>query len=207
MRQPSVLFDLGNVLVHLDFPRGLAHLRRLAGARAPPDLEAAALFLDDASLACNQGEATPDEFLATLAERLGDPELPRARLAEAWCDIFTPWPEMEALADEVLAAGHAAYLASNTDPLHVAFLSVQMPLLRRLTGLFLSYEARLLKPDPAYFRALLARFGLEARACVYLDDRPEHVEAARALGIRGLVHGGDAALARAFLKAQGVALP
>ncbi|MGC4117217.1 MAG: HAD-IA family hydrolase [Myxococcales bacterium] len=163
----------------------------------------------EASTACNRGALSPEAFIEALARQLGAPRSPglHSSLVDAWCDIFTPWPEMEALADEVLHAGHAAYLASNTDPLHFAFLDLQMPVLRRLTGLHLSYEARVMKPDPAFFTGLLSRFGLRAADCVYLDDRAEHVAAAQSIGIRAAIHDGDVAKARTFLREAGVQLP
>ncbi len=205
MRSPIILFDLGNVLVHLDLVRGLGHLRRLAGPRAPADLQGAEVFFGAPSLACNQGLLSPEDFLAALARQL---ELPFPDAAKsvraAWCDIFTPWPEMESLAADVLAAGHRAYLASNTDPIHFAFLRERMPVLDRLDACFLSYEARLLKPDPEFFRALLARYQLVASECLFLDDRPDNVAAAASVGIRAEVHTGDVSRARAFLRDAGV---
>lgn len=206
MRTPTVLFDLGNVLVRLDLPRGLARLRRLAGPRAPATLEAAALFFGEASFACNRGDLSPEAFVDTLARQLGGGTLDPSSIVEAWCDIFDPWPEMEALADEVLRAGHRAWLASNTDPIHFSYLQLRMPVLSRLTGLHLSYEARRMKPDPAFFNSLLLSSRLGAGDCVYLDDRPEHVEAARSVGIRAAVHTGDVAQARAFLRESGVGI-
>ncbi len=208
MAQPAVLFDLGNVLVRLDLERGLSRLRALAEPRASGSLDAAHLYFSEASLACNRGDLGPDAFLGHLRTQLGRRDVSQDALAGAWCDIFDPYPEMEALADEVLQLGHPAYLASNTDPLHFAHLKPRMPVLGRLTGLHLSYEARHIKPDPAFFEAALARFGLDPKRCAYLDDRPEHVAAARGLGIPSHLHefagGGGARTARAFLRAQGV---
>jgi glucose-1-phosphatase len=211
MPGPAVLFDLGNVLVRLDIERGVGRLKALADGRAPAELGVAQLYFSEAALAFNRGELTADAYLDHLARQLGSPSLPRGPLAEAWCAIFDPYPEMEATADEVLALGHRAYLASNTDPLHLEFIRPRLPLLSRLTGLHLSYEARAAKPDPAFFRAALARFGVEPAGCAYLDDRPEHVAAAQALGIASHVHdfaAGAAGVAatRAFLRRQGVAL-
>jgi len=201
--EPTVLFDLGNVLVRLDLARGLEHFRRLAGDQAPASLELAKVFFSEASLACNRGERSPERFLQSLARQLGGPKVPLARLTEAWCDIFDRWPQMEALADEVLLRGHPTYLASNTDPIHYTYLSLRLPILRRLTGVHLSYEAGVIKPDPRFFRLLLDRFGLLASNCVYLDDSPAHVESARSLGIRGHVHTGDVEAARSFLEQNG----
>jgi FMN phosphatase YigB (HAD superfamily) len=205
VRTPTVLFDLGNVLVRLDMPRGLAHFRRLAPQRVPDTLEQAAVFFSEASLGCNRGTVSPEDFVKTLARQLGDPKLSFSRLVDAWCDIFIPWPEMESLVEEVLTAGHRAYLASNTDPIHWAYLASCIGVLQRMDGIFLSFETGLLKPDPTFFRALLERFGLAAADCVYLDDRADNVEAARSLGIRGCVHT-DAVATRAFLRDNGVAV-
>ena len=210
MSAPTVLFDLGNVLVRLALERGVEQLQALAGPSAPAGLDAARVFFDEAALACNKGELAPDAFLEELGRLLGG-ALARERLAEAWCTIFDPYPEMEALAGEVLDLGHRAYLVSNTDPLHFAHLWPRIPVLRRLSGLHLSYEVRLLKPDPAFMRAALSRFGLDPARCAYLDDRPENVRAAEGLGVPSHLHdvaAGAAGVegARVFLRRQGVAV-
>jgi HAD superfamily hydrolase (TIGR01509 family) len=203
-RDPTVLFDLGNVLVRLDFERGLSSLRRLAPGRVPASLDEASLFFSEHSLACNSGRISAEQFLDRLGRQLGNGELSRARLAEAWCDIFERWPRMERLAEQVLSLGHRAFLLSNTDPLHFAFLRERIPVLSRLDGLFLSYEAHRLKPDPTFFSDALERFGLEAGRCLYLDDKEANVLAARSVGLRAAVVRPDPAEAVELLRANGV---
>lgn len=204
VKTTSVLFDLGNVLVKLDLERGLAHLKRLVGDRAPATLEVASVFFSEVSLACNRGEITSEQFLTTLRQALNAPEVPLNLLAEAWCDIFIPWPEMESLADEVIAAGHPTYLMSNTDPIHYGFLANRIPVLRRFTAINLSFESRFLKPDPRFFTDAISRYHLEPADCAYLDDRADHVESAMSVGIPSMVHRGDVEEARAFLQSRGV---
>lgn len=53
-------------------------------------------------------------------------------------------------------------------------------------GRVISYEMREVKPDPPIYLELLRRYGLEARECLFIDDREENVAAARRLGFRGL---------------------
>lgn len=54
-------------------------------------------------------------------------------------------------------------------------------------GLF-SCEVSLVKPDPAIFRALLARYPeISPSEAVFLDDAPANVRAARELGFSGIV--------------------
>ncbi|MBW2583665.1 MAG: HAD-IA family hydrolase, partial [Deltaproteobacteria bacterium] len=45
----------------------------------------------------------------------------------------------------------------------------------------------MIKPDPAAFKLTLERLGVEPGEAVFIDDTPEHVEAARKLGIQGII--------------------
>jgi putative hydrolase of the HAD superfamily len=51
----------------------------------------------------------------------------------------------------------------------------------------LSSEVGACKPDPAVFRLALDGLGVPAEAAVLVDDVPENLEAARELGLRGLL--------------------
>jgi epoxide hydrolase-like predicted phosphatase len=50
-----------------------------------------------------------------------------------------------------------------------------------------SAEVGLLKPDPRIYRIVLDQLQLPAGACVFVDDRPENVQAAQALGMKGVL--------------------
>ena len=43
------------------------------------------------------------------------------------------------------------------------------------------------KPDPRLFQVLLDRYGLRAEECIFIDDNPDNVAAARNMGMRGSV--------------------
>ncbi|HEV2893224.1 MAG TPA: HAD family phosphatase, partial [Actinomycetota bacterium] len=49
-------------------------------------------------------------------------------------------------------------------------------------GVLVSGEERMIKPEPAIFRLLLDRFGLDPGAAFYVDDCPANVAAASELG-------------------------
>lgn len=59
-----------------------------------------------------------------------------------------------------------------------------------------SYEVGARKPAPEYFERVLARAGLRPSELLFVDDRPENVAAARALGIPALVFTTAADLSR-----------
>ena len=56
-----------------------------------------------------------------------------------------------------------------------------------------SHEEGLEKPDPRAYELVCARLGVRPDEAVFLDDSRANVEAARALGMRGVLHRGDAA--------------
>lgn len=56
-----------------------------------------------------------------------------------------------------------------------------------MDGGILSYQDKLIKPDPRIYRLLLERYGLKAEESVFLDDLTVNVEAAREQGYHGIV--------------------
>ena len=63
-----------------------------------------------------------------------------------------------------------------------------------LHGLFeekiISGLVRVTKPSPEIFKLLLARMGISAGEAVFIDDNPKNVEAARSVGLHGIVFKG-----------------
>ena len=60
------------------------------------------------------------------------------------------------------------------------------PFLQRFTGLVISADEKLIKPDPAIFRLFLNRYGFAASDCLFIDDSLPNVLSARALGMTAI---------------------
>jgi len=71
----------------------------------------------------------------------------------------------------------------------------------------LSCDLKLLKPERAIYEACLALARAEPDACVFIDDTPKNVEAARACGMRGIDFTDAASLRAALAPALGDACP
>ncbi|MGB7129744.1 MAG: HAD family phosphatase [Candidatus Sulfotelmatobacter sp.] len=54
-------------------------------------------------------------------------------------------------------------------------------------GILLSGEVRLIKPDRRIFQLFLDTFGIDAARAIYVDDLLPNVEAARTLGMHGIL--------------------
>ncbi len=67
-------------------------------------------------------------------------------------------------------------------------------ILQMIDNYVVSGDVKLVKPDPAIFRLALDRFGIRADETTFIDDNPDNVEAAKRLGIDGIVFTNAASL-------------
>jgi putative hydrolase of the HAD superfamily len=176
----ALALDLGGVLVRVDhgrFCRGLAAL----GAGSPEEVQAA-VFGSDLEPGYDTGRLTSREFYREVRERLGL-SLPYSRFRDLWSDVFDP---MEGMAEAVarLARRHPLFLVSNTNPWHFRYLKARYPLLAHFRRFILSYRIGSRKPEEGFYRALLQAVGGPAGRCLFVDDKPPFVAAARAHGFR-----------------------
>ena len=176
--RPTVIFDLGGVLVHVDFGRACARLEAAGGASA--DAIRDAIFRGAEKAAFDSGRLNPQAFAERFCAAIGV-RLPYAEFAEIWCDIFAEQREVTGLLDQI--AEHAdLVLLSNTDPLHLDYVRSHYGFLEKFGRMVLSYEVGHAKPARQMFQRAL---GLAAPGTpmIYFDDVPEFVSAARACGL------------------------
>ena len=64
----------------------------------------------------------------------------------------------------------------------------------------MSGDERLVKPDPAIYRALLERNGLAAKDCLFIDDSPKNVDGAKAVGMDAVQFTDPATLRRDLIQ-------
>jgi putative hydrolase of the HAD superfamily len=136
--------------------------------------------------ALQSGHETPEQFWRRYGDATG------ATVAgEPWRDYFHPTrrPAMYALVQRLKAAGLRVVAGTNTIAPHYrvhgdngdydAFHEV-----------YASHLMRLVKPDPEFWRYILAAEGVSAAEAVFIDDAPANVEAARALGLHAVLYHG-----------------
>jgi putative hydrolase of the HAD superfamily len=107
------------------------------------------------------------------------------------------------LLNDLTAAGYRLALLSNA-PADFAEAMTKQPVARFFEHLAFSSFLGAAKPEPECYRAVLDMLGARPADVVFLDDRPENVAGAAAVGIRG-VHFSTPSQARTALAALGVA--
>lgn len=196
----TLLFDLGNVLVGLEFERAYRAAAALTG-RTPDDVRDL-LRGSDLAGPYERGEIDSTEFHRRAAALLGL-ELDFERFSALWGDMFAERPLVdEALLDE---AGRRCRLAilSNTNELHFEYILRRYPLLERFEDYVLSYRVGAMKPGARIYEAALEATGSRPEDCFFTDDKPENIAGARRLGLDAELFRGEADL-REQLRRRGV---
>ena len=181
----AVVFDLGNVLVDVVHARAGDALAKFC--RDGPQRLTEVMTTSPLLHSIERGEIDAHVFFRDLAAHASC-SAPLADLRAAFCDIFIPVPEMIEVNARVRARGTRTYLFSNTSVLHFAYLKRNHAFLSDFDGYFLSYEAKCMKPHEAFYRVVESGTGLAGGEIVYIDDKPENVEAGVKRGWHAVHH-------------------
>ena len=129
----------------------------------------------------DRGVVTYDEVIESLAEYNNcDTELAASNLRRS---ILTQEaiPATKALIESLKADGYNLYVLSNMSKEFIEFLREQ-EVYANFIGEVVSCEEHIVKPDPAIYRTLTERYGLNPEETLFIDDRKENIEAAIAEG-------------------------
>ena len=186
-----VVFDLGGVLIDWN-PRYL--YRKLFQHEADMEHFLANICTSQWNLQQDAGRSFAE---ACAALKLEHPD--RADMIDAWFERF----------DEMMAgpiAGTVDILAelreqevpiyglSNWSAETFAFAQRRFDFLQWFRAIFLSAEARLIKPDPRIFNSFCEKFDLRPEQIIYIDDLQHNVEAARTIGMAAIQFSDPASL-------------
>ncbi len=181
----TVVFDLGKVLVDFDYSIAV---RRLAG-RAKMRVEEFADFITHAPLLLQyeSGVLTSRQFydaICSVTGFCGDMN----EFAALFGDIFSPIQPMIELHGALRREGCQTYIFSNTNELAVRHIRKAFPFFSDFDGYILSFEIGSMKPEPKMYEVLESTSGSRAGEILYLDDRPENVQAGAARGWQVILH-------------------
>ncbi len=178
-RHPTVVWDLGNVLIPWDRSRALevafgdaTEARRLAEQVLTMELNALidaasdrTALLESVALHSPGSEEVVEAYLENFAHSLGAVIEGSAAILDELCD-----------------AGVRCVALSNFSAITFAGVPQRFPVLERMEGILISGDVGLTKPDPAIYLACARRFSLRSDETVFIDDSPANVAAARELG-------------------------
>ncbi|HTS27351.1 MAG TPA: HAD family phosphatase [Bryobacteraceae bacterium] len=184
----AVLFDYGNVLCR---PQHRAEVEAMAGVLAVPADRFEEAYWKD-RLLFDEGAITPEAYWSGVASALSRTLANgrRERLIELDNQSWShPDPVMVRWAIDLRAAGvRTAVLSNMPITLRVHLRSCEW--LPEFDYSCYSCDVLSAKPAPEIFRNCLRGVGAAPEEALFLDDRAENVEAARALGIHAIQFAG-----------------
>ena len=180
----AIIFDIGRVLVRIDLGRAMSGLAE-AVSMSPEEVWAA-LEKHPTWLDWQEGRMKPRDFWLSVNQRFGT-SLTFEQFTEIWNRVIDPKPIVDGTLLAPLAKRYRLCLLSNTDPIHMAHLEATFEPMRYFPRRIYSCVVGVSKPNPLIYRAALQACQVSAQHAVYIDDIPAYAEAARNLGLTGIV--------------------
>lgn len=181
----AVICDLGGVVIRIDPDRIRHHWARRS---ALPRAVVHAAFPDEAYLAFERDELTEAEYLEHVRMQL---ELDGTddELADDFCRIFLGVdPGTVQVLHDLRARGWQVIGLSNTNRIHQGVWSRRYAAeLAVFHAIHCSHELKARKPEVAAFTMVLDHHDLVPAETLFVDDLAVNVEAARDVGLHGLV--------------------
>jgi HAD superfamily hydrolase (TIGR01509 family) len=180
----AIIFDIGRVLIRVDVSRAMSGLA--AGLSLTPQDVWSAIEKDPRWLDWQEGRISPSDWHLHLTRRLGA-SLTFEQFAEVWNRALDPNPIHSDSFFEQLSRNYRLALLSNTDPIHMSNEEARFSFFRFFPIRIYSYRVGASKPNPLIYREALKACKVRAEEAVYVDDVAAYADAARRLGMTGIV--------------------
>jgi putative hydrolase of the HAD superfamily len=179
----NVIFDLGGVV----FDWNPDHI--VSRVQPVPELRAslkAALFGHADWRLFDRGTLSESELIERLQLRIGATRQEVEAILDAVRSSLVEKPETLKLIRALQGQGTPLYCLSNMPASVYAHLRQRHNFWDAFTGIVISGEVQMMKPEPEVFMHLLATFNLRAEESVFVDDLLANIESARQLGLRAI---------------------
>jgi epoxide hydrolase-like predicted phosphatase len=173
-----VLFDLGRVLMHIDFdafPNGLG--LTTPGERAPYDA-AIKPFLR----LYEEGKITTEEFIDSLYA-IFDCQFSQERILESFNDIIVEDNQEIVPFVEEMRNKYRIAVLSNTCACHWKKVESISSVIKYFPDLFTSFQLGVMKPDAAIYQAVCESLHVSPGQILFIDDLHENITGAQAVGM------------------------
>lgn len=183
----TLIFDLGGVLVNLDWDRCVGNFERIG---IPTMKEMLSTTLQkDFVLKYEKGEIDTEQFRNEL-RKIAVKDVTDEELDMAWESLLLDIPKHKLRTLKELKKKYRILMLSNTNPLSFDYC---LNHIFNVDGngiddyfdtCYLSYKMGMHKPNKDIFLKLLADANLTAEECLFLDDGVKNIKIAEELGFR-----------------------
>ncbi|MDU4843923.1 MAG: glucose-1-phosphatase [Leclercia adecarboxylata] len=193
------IFDLGNVIVDIDFNRVLGTWSDFS--RVPLATLKQTFTMGDAFHQHERGDISDEQFAEMLCHEMDLP-LSYEQFSHGWQAIFVGIrPEVIVIMHKLREQGHRVVVLSNTNRLHTTFWPDEYPEVKAAADkIYLSQEMGMRKPEARIYQAVLQAEGFSAADALFFDDNVDNIEGANQLGITSILVTGKQTIPDYFAK-------
>lgn len=193
------IFDLGNVIVDIDFNRVLGAWSDFS--RVPLATLKQNFTMGEAFHQHERGEISDEAFAEAMCHEMDLP-LSYEQFAHGWQAIFVALrPEVIDIMNNLREQGHRVVVLSNTNALHTTFWPGEYPQIYAAADrVYLSQEMGMRKPEARIYQRVLESEGFSAADAVFFDDNADNIAGANQLGITSILVTGKETIPAYFAK-------
>ena len=187
----NVVLDMGNVLLTYD-PHVI--LDKVCDNEEEKQLIFTNLFAGEEWIMGDRGEITNEQRYDLVKKRL--PVALHAKLkacVEHWDICMEPVAGAKEFCRKCREQGLRLYVLSNACNHFYDYFPEKYDT-EMFEGILVSSTVHLIKPDERIYELLCSTYGLTPQECFFVDDRPENVEAAKLVGMSGIIFEGNYAV-------------
>lgn len=185
----AIIFDIGNVLIDIDYPKTISNFQKLATI----DFQSIVSYQQQIAIfnQFEKGQVSVEEFVTALKQYLRD-DVTDQQIIDAWNTMLVYYPEQKIkLLHALKNKGFQLYALSNINELHVAEINSNVQRLFGITEFselfekaYYSNEVGWRKPEAELYNIVLTEIHLAPEHILFIDDKLENLEPAQLLGIQ-----------------------
>lgn len=181
----ALIFDLGKVVFDLSFDRVFSAWAASGGStfeEVRKRFEFNHLFDH-----FEKDAITPAAFRKEVCDMI-ELDLEDAAFDDGWCALYMDvYPQAEKMLQD-LKQKYRIVALTNTNSIHQpVWMQKYQDVLGHFEKVFISNEMRLRKPEKEIYKEVLNYLDVKPEEVVFLDDNPDNIRGAEAIGIKGIL--------------------
>ena len=184
----NIIFDLGKVLLNLDFNASIGAFQKLGLKNDVLDSKQA--YSDPVFYELEVGKVTPEEFCNRVRKVIQNPDSTDLQIEDAWYSMILDIPASRVKVVQELSKNYKIYLFSNTNKIHIERLhrafktehGIDFPSL--FVKDYYSHEIHERKPDLSSYQKVIELAGINPEESIFIDDLEKNIIGAQQSGLK-----------------------
>ena len=184
----NIIFDLGNVLLNLDFEASIQAFQKLGLDTKVVDKKQA--YSDSVFYELETGKVSAPLFRQKIRKILNNPDATDEQIDNAWTAMILDIPAERVETIQQLQNKFNVYLFSNTNEIHISKLHEQFKSEHgiKFPSLFVkdyySHEIHERKPDLSSYKKVIELSGVNPEETLFVDDLEKNIKGAREANLK-----------------------